>query len=362
MRSWIWIRTLALLLVVAACGTGSPAAPAAPAQSAATVAASGAASPRAPAASANPVAAASAVTRAASPAPSPASAASSPAADASPSAAPRAAAAPQPTAVPRSGGQHELILATTTSTQDSGLLDVLIPLFEQQTGYQVKTVSVGTGAALALGARGEADVVLVHAPASEVQWMAQGYGTERLLVMHNDFILVGPDSDPAQIKGVSSALDAMRKIAAAQAPFVSRGDNSGTQQLELSLWQRDSIDPKGQPWYIESGTGMGQTLTIADQREAYTISDRATWLAFTGKIQLPILVEKDPALLNVYHVMPVNPDKFPGVPINVAGGRAFADFMVAPETQNVISQFGQAQYGQQLFVPDAGKAESDVGL
>jgi tungstate transport system substrate-binding protein len=271
-------------------------------------------------------------------------------------------AAPQPTAIPRSGDQHELILATTTSTQDSGLLDVLIPLFEQQTGYQVKTVSVGTGAALALGARGEADVVLVHAPASEVQWMAQGNGTERLLVMHNDFILIGPDQDPAQIKGMPSVLDAMRKIAAAQAPFVSRGDNSGTQQLELSLWQKDSLDPKGQPWYIESGTGMGQTLVIADQRQAYTISDRATWLAYTGKIQLPIMVEKDPVLLNVYHVMPVNPQKFPGVPINAAGGKAFADFMVAPATQKVIGEFGQDKYGQALFVPDAGKSEAEVGL
>lgn len=326
MRLWIW-ATLVLQLVLAACTAGSPAAPAA--------------SP--------------AITSGASPVPSPAAAAS-------PRVAIPAAAASPPTAVRRSGDQRELILATTTSTQDSGLLDVLIPLFEHQTGNQVKTVSVGTGAALALGARGEADVVLVHAPASEVQWMAQGNGTERLLVMHNDFILVGPDQDPAHTQGLSSALDAMRNIAAAQAPFVSRGDNSGTQQLELSLWQRDGIDPKGQPWYIESGSGMGQTLTIADQRQAYTISDRATWLAFTGKIQLPILVEKDPVLLNVYHVMTVNPDKFPGVPLNVAGGRAFAHFMVAPETQKVIGDFGKAKYGQQLFVPDAGKAESDLGL
>ena len=239
---------------------------------------------------------------------------------------------------------------------------MLIPLFQQQTGYQVKTISVGTGAALALGARGEADVVLVHAPASEVQWMQQGYGTERLLVMHNDFLIVGPEGDPAHIKGDSSALDALSKIAQAQAPFVSRGDNSGTQQLELSLWQKDGITPKGQSWYVESGSGMGQTLIIADQRDAYTISDRATYLAYTGKIQLPIMVEKDPVLLNVYHVMPVNPDKFPGVPINVAGGKAFAEFMVAPDTQKVIGEFGQAQYGQPLFVPDAGKSEADVGL
>src|SRR6266568_5439783 len=270
-------------------------------------------------------------------------------------------AAPTPTSTPPAN-KRDLILATTTSTQDSGLLDVLVPLFQQQTGYQVKTVSVGTGAALALGARGEADVVLVHAPASEAQWMAQGNGTERLLVMHNDFLLVGPAEDPAHVKGTASALDALKHISAAGAPFVSRGDNSGTQQLELSLWQKDGITPKGQPWYIESGTGMGQTLTIADERQAYTIADRATWLAFSSKVQLPIMVEKDPALLNIYHVMPVNPDKFPGIQINTAGGKAFADFMVAPDTQKVIGDFGRDKYGQQLFVPDAGRAESDVGL
>jgi len=271
-------------------------------------------------------------------------------------------AAPQPTPVPRTSNNKDIILATTTSTQDSGLLDVLVPLFQQQTGYQVKTVSVGTGAALALGARGEADVVLVHAPASEVQWMAQGNGTERLLVMHNDFVIVGPADDPARVKGETDALVALEKIADAKAPFVSRGDNSGTQQLELSLWQKDNITPKGQPWYIESGTGMGQTLTIADQRQAYTVSDRATWLSFTGRIQLPILVERDPVLLNVYHVMPVNPVKFPNVPINTAGGKAFADFIVAADTQKVIGEFGKDKYGQALFVPDAGKSEAEVGL
>lgn len=271
-------------------------------------------------------------------------------------------AAPQPTAIPRVGDEHDLILATTTSTQDSGLLDVLVPMFEQRTGYRVKTVSVGTGAALALGARGEADVVLVHAPPSEVQWMAQGNGTKRLLVMHNDFVLVGPPDDPAHVHGVASALDALKQIAAAGQTFVSRGDNSGTHQLELSLWKKDAIDPKGQPWYVESGSGMGQTLTIADQRQAYTISDRATWLAFSGKVQLPIVVERDPVLLNIYHVMPVNPEKFPGVPINAAGGEAFAQFLVAPDTQQVIADFGKAKYGQPLFVPDAGKSESELGL
>lgn len=269
--------------------------------------------------------------------------------------------AARPTAVAR-GGDRDLILATTTSTQDSGLLDVLIPLFQNSTGYSVKTVSVGTGAALALGARGEADVVLVHAPASEIQWMQQGNGTERTLVMHNDFVLVGPHADPAHIRGTASALEALKAIAASETTFVSRGDNSGTQQLELSLWQKASIDPRGQPWYVESGTGMGQTLTIADQKSAYTISDRATWLAFTGKIVLPILVEHDPVLLNVYHVMPVNPAKFPGVQINATGGKAFADFLIAPDTQGVIGAFGLDKYGQALFVADAGKSESDVGL
>ena len=283
-----------------------------------------------------------------------------PAAQPTPAAAPSAK--PGPTPIPRSGDEHELILATTTSTQDSGLLDVLVPMFEQRSGYQVKTVSVGTGAALALGARGEADVVLVHAPASEKQWMAQGNGTKRVLVMHNDFILVGPSDDPAHVRGTPSALDALKQIAASGQPFVSRGDNSGTQQLELSLWQKDGIDPKGQPWYVESGSGMGQTLTIADQRRAYTISDRATWLAFSGKIDLPIAVERDPLLLNVYHVMPVNAAKFPGVPINTAAAEAFAQFLVAPDTQQTIADFGKAKFGQSLFVPDAGKAESDLGL
>jgi len=264
------------------------------------------------------------------------------------------------TDLPRSGNIHELILATTTSTQDSGLLDVLVPLFEQQTGYQVKTVSVGTGAALALGARGEADVVLVHAPDSEKQWMSQGNGTERRLVMHNDFVLVGPPDDPAKLGG-SSATEAFEQIASSKAPFVSRGDNSGTQQAELGLWKQVGIEPQGQSWYIESGTGMGQTLTLADQNRAYTLSDRATWLAFTGKIDLPIVVEGERRLFNVYHVMPVNPAHFPSITINTAGAQAFADFLVAAETQQIIGSFGTQRYGQQLFVPDAGKQDADVG-
>jgi tungstate transport system substrate-binding protein len=266
--------------------------------------------------------------------------------------------------VPRTGSDRELVLATTTSTQDSGLLDVLVPLFEKQSGYQLKTVSVGTGAALALGARGEADVVLVHAPASEKQWMAEGNGTERLLVMHNDFVLVGPADDPAKVRGSSSAVDALSKVVAAQSLFVSRGDSSGTHQAELALWKQARLDPKGQAWYVESGTGMGQTLTIADQKRAYTLSDRATWLAWTATLKttdLPILLEGDRRLFNAYHVMPVNAARFANVRINAVGAKAFADFLIAPATQEVIGSFGRTQYGQQLFVPDAGKQDDDVG-
>src|SRR5215831_8746352 len=350
------IAVLSALLLISGCApSATPAPSSAPlAPTVAPTTGPAAASPAAASPASSPAAAAPA----ASPPPPPKPAAS-PAASASPS---PAAAAPQPTSIPRTGSEQDIILATTTSTQDSGLLDVLVPMFQQQTGYQVKTVSVGTGAALALGARGEADVVLVHAPASELQWMQQGNGTERLLVMHNDFIIIGPAEDPAKIKGETDALAALKKIADAKAPFVSRGDNSGTQQLELSLWQKMNITPKGKPWYVESGTGMGQTLIIADQRQAYTIADRATWLAYTGKVQLPIMVERDAVLLNVYHVMPVNPAKFPGVAINAAGGKAFADFMVANDTQNVIADFGKDKFNQSLFVPDAGKSEADVGL
>jgi tungstate transport system substrate-binding protein len=347
------VAALLLLMLTSGCAPSAAPTPTSPPQAAPSPPT--AAPKPASVASPNPAAA---PTAASSPSPV-ARPGASPAAAASPS---PAAAAPQPTAVPRTGNDKDIILATTTSTQDSGLLDVLVPLFQQQTGYQVKTVSVGTGAALALGARGEADVVLVHAPVSEVQWMAQGNGTQRLLVMHNDFLIIGPTEDPARIRGETDALVALKKIADAKVSFVSRGDNSGTQQLELNLWQRINITPRGQPWYIESGTGMGQTLTIADQRQAYTISDRATWLAFTGKIALPILVGRDPVLLNVYHVMPVNPARFPNVPINTAGGKAFADFMVAADTQMVIGEFGKDKYGEALFVPDAGKSEADVGL
>ena len=277
------------------------------------------------------------------------------AATSAPTAAPSAA-------PPAASGNMNLILATTTSTQDSGLLDVLIPLFEQQTGYTVKTVAVGTGAALQMGQQGNADVLLVHAPSSEATYMAGGYGKDRFLVMHNDFIIIGPSSDPAKIKGDTDAVDAFKKIAAAGATFISRGDQSGTNTKELALWKSAGIDPAGTKpsWYVSTGQGMGATLTIASQKAAYTLSDRATYLAYQANIQLDILVEKDNSLLNVYHVITVNPDKWPKV--NYTGALVFAKWIVSPAVQDVIGKFGVDKYGQQLFVPDAGKSDSDLGL
>ena len=253
------------------------------------------------------------------------------------------------------GGSATVILSTTTSTQDSGLLDVLVPLFEKKTGYTLKTLSVGTGQALALAARGEADVALVHAPALEKKYVAEGKLLARRLVMYNDFVIVGPPEDPARIKGLPSAVDAMKRIGG-RSRFVSRGDKSGTNILELALWNRAGIQPAG-AWYIESGQGMGQTLGIADDRRAYTLTDRGTYLAFGKRLDLPILVEKDRPLLNLYSVLEVNPASGPRV--NVAGGKAFADFLLSPETQAVIKTFGVEKYGQPLFVPVAGKADTD---
>jgi tungstate transport system substrate-binding protein len=249
-----------------------------------------------------------------------------------------------------------VILSTTTSTQDSGLLDVLVPAFERKSGYTVKTISVGTGQALALAARGEADVTLAHAPSLEKKYVAEGKMTNRRLVMYNDFLIIGPQDDPAKIKGEKSAVAALKKIAATGSRFVSRGDKSGTHTLELALWKQAGVAPAA-PWYIESGQGMGGTLGIADDRSAYTITDRATLLAFSKRVRLVPMVEGDRPLLNIYSVMEVNPANGPR--INVAGGKAFADFMLSPETQATIKTFGVEKYGQPLFVPIAGKKDED---
>jgi tungstate transport system substrate-binding protein len=221
----------------------------------------------------------------------------------------------------------------------------------------VKTISVGTGQALALAARGEADVTLAHAASLEKKYVADGKMMNRRLVMYNDFVIIGPPDDPAKIKGLPKALDALKLIAQSQSRFVSRGDKSGTHVIELSLWKQAGIEPKG-AWYIESGQGMGQTLGIANDRRAYTLTDRATYLAFAKRVDLPILVEKDRPLLNIYSVMEVNPANGPRV--NVAGGKAFAEFVLAPETQEVIRTFGMDRYGQALFVPIAGKKDGDL--
>jgi len=254
---------------------------------------------------------------------------------------------------------RNVILSTTTSTQDSGLLDVLIPLFEKQSGYSVKTISVGTGQALALAARGDADVALVHAPSLEKEYVAQGKLLNRRLVMYNDFVIIGPKEDPAKVRTTKTAVAALRAIEQAKAGFVSRGDNSGTHVLEKSLWKAAGIEPKG-PWYIESGQGMGATLGIANERNAYTITDRGTYLALGKRVSLPILVQGDKLLLNIYSVMEVNSTNGPR--INAAGGKAFADFMVAPETQSVIRNFGVDKYGQSLFIPVAEKKEEELGV
>jgi tungstate transport system substrate-binding protein len=260
--------------------------------------------------------------------------------------------------LPSEAQKTPVILSTTTSTQDSGLLDVLVPLFERQSGYSVKTIAVGTGQAIALAARGEADVVLAHAPALEKKQVAEGKALNRRLVMYNDFVIIGPADDPAKIKGTKKAAEAMKAIAASGARFVSRGDNSGTHTLEKTLWKLAGVEPQG-GWYIESGQGMGATLGIADDRKAYTLTDRGTYLAFQKRVRLPILVEGDKPLLNIYSVMEVNPANGPKV--NAAGGKAFADFMVSTDVQTIIKTFGVDKYGQPLFVPVAGTREEKVG-
>ena len=261
-------------------------------------------------------------------------------------------------AAPASAQRSPVIMSTTTSTQDSGLLDVLVPLFERQTGDSVKTIAVGTGQALALAARGEADVVLAHAPAVEKKYVADGKMLDRRLVMYNDFVIIGPADDPAKVRGMKKAADAMKAIAATGSRFVSRGDNSGTHLLEKTLWKLAGVEPQG-AWYIEAGQGMGATLGIADDRKAYTLTDRGTFLAFQKRVRLPILLEGDKPLLNIYSVMQVNPANGPKV--NAAGGAAFADFMVSAAARKVIKTFGVDKYGQALFEPVAGMKEEEVG-
>ena len=256
------------------------------------------------------------------------------------------------------GSDETLILATTTSTFDSGLLDELEPLFEEQTGLNLKIIAVGTGQALEMGRRGDADVLLVHAPTAEEEFVEEGYGVNRQLVMHNDFVIVGPDDDPIDMRSAEDAVTALLGLRTSEMTFVSRGDDSGTHKRELSLWNELGFDPTGEDWYLESGQGMGATLQIANQREAYTLTDRATYLALKDVLDLEILFEGDPGLLNIYHVMQVNPDT--SGDINTSGAAAFVDFMVAGETQAIIAEFGIDKFGQPLFVPDAGRSVAEL--
>lgn len=250
----------------------------------------------------------------------------------------------------------EVILATTTSTRDAGLLDSLLPVFERQSRYHVKVIAVGSGQALAMGRRGDADVVLSHAPEAERVLVDSGYFVRRRLMMHNEFLVVGPASDPAGVRGLSDAVAAFRRLAERRAAFVSRGDQSGTHQREQILWKRTGMaGPPRDGWYVESGQGMGATLQLADEKRAYTLTDRATYLAWRDKLQLVPLVEGDSLLYNVYHVLELNAARAPRA--NLPGGRALADFFVAPETQALIAGFGRARFGQSLFVPDAGKPD-----
>jgi tungstate transport system substrate-binding protein len=313
------------------------------------------AAPASPSASASPTANVSPSTAQASPT---LSASASPSLSIAPS--------PSPSAAPRTSyNSKELLLSSTTSVRDSGLMDKLIPLFQQKSGYTVTPVYVGSGAAIALGNTGNADVMVVHQPSGEMTFLNSGNGIDRRLIMHNDYVILGPAADPAKVKGSATAVDAFKKIVAAKATFYSRGDNSGTDATDKALFKAAGVtvkdaDPNNPSWYIEATGGMGKLLTIAENEQAYTLSDRGTYLAYKDKLTLSVLFEGDPALLNPYHVIRVNPDKFPGI-VNVDAARAFADFMVGPDAQDIIGKFTDKS-GNLMFVPDGGKTDADIGI
>jgi len=254
----------------------------------------------------------------------------------------------------------DLLLVSTTSTQDSGLLDVLLPAFTTQTGYNVQLVAVGSGQALKLGEQGNADVILLHSPEAEKKFVADGYGIDRRLVMHNDFVIVGPPSDPAALRSQTTLDSVFKTIAATASTFVSRGDDSGTNVKELALWKQVGMDPHGQPWYLETGQGQGATLSIASEKGGYALTDRGTFLAYKSNVDLVILFEGDSSLLNVYHVITVSPEKFPST--NLEGAKVFADFITSEAGQKIIAEFGVEKYGQPLFFPDADKTDAELGL
>lgn len=248
--------------------------------------------------------------------------------------------------------EKEIILSTTTSTYDSGLLDELIPVFEKKYKISVKPIAVGTGEALGMGERGEVDVVLVHARSAEDKFLEEGYGVNRKDVMHNDFVIIGPEEDPAEIKGNENVTEAFKKMSEKQMLFLSRGDDSGTHKKEIKIWEEAGIEPKGD-WYLEAGQGMAGTIMIANEKNAYTLTDRGTYLSLQKNIQLKILFEGDPLLLNSYGIIAVNPNKYSHV--NYEGAIKFIDFITSKEGQEIIKNFGIGKYGQPLFFPDVIK-------
>ncbi len=246
---------------------------------------------------------------------------------------------------------QSITLATTTSTQDSGLLDELLPKFQAATGIEVRVVAVGTGQALEIGRRGDADVLLVHDPANEARFMAQGFGESRDEVMTNEFILVGPADDPAGAKGRTTLADAFSRVASRQATFVSRGDESGTHQKEKEVWGKTGADPSG-GWYVRSGQGMGAVLRMADQKRGYTLSDRATFLTVRDSLDLAVLCEGDPDATNLYSVIVISPDKHPHTKVELA--RRFAGYLKSADARGLIADFGRSKYGEALFAPAKG--------
>ena len=247
--------------------------------------------------------------------------------------------------------KSKLLIASTTSTQNSGLFDILIPAYEKSSRYDVKVevIAVGTGKAIRIAKKGEADMLFVHDPFREEKFVAEGYGVNRRTVMHNDFVILGPAKDPARIKGSKSAIDAFELIAETGSPFVSRGDDSGTNIKELDIWDDAGINPKGKGWYFETGSKMGDTLLVANQKKAYTLSDRGTFLNLESKLDMKVLSQGDPLLKNQYSVIAVNPDKFPNVRYRET--MDFIAFVTSREGQRVIADY--KKHGVNLFYPDA---------
>jgi tungstate transport system substrate-binding protein len=263
-----------------------------------------------------------------------------------------------PRAAPLVAQSSEVVLATTTSVRDAGLLQAILPVFEREAGLRVKVIAVGSGQAMELGRRGEADILILHDPRGEQAFMAEGLGIRRAPLMHNEFVVVGPPQDPAGIGALPTATQALRSIARARARFLSRGDRSGTHVKESALWEAVGVQPEG-TWHLESGQGMGATLQIANELNAYTLTDLGTFLAHKSPLDMRILVDGDPILHNPYHLVLPHPERFPW--INQAGAQALLDHLVSPETQSAIQRFGREQFGRSLFLPDAAKVGVEGG-